>query len=96
MECFFQAGNNEQLLSCELVVLLGESFAQISYTALARRVLQRCPPETLARHPLSMLRLCLALFAGADFLGFEAALEQSSWASGICCPPSGSFPTFPA
>lgn len=77
VECFFQAGNDEQLLSCELVGLLGETFGSISYTALARRVLQRCPRETLAQYPLSMLRLCLALFAGTDFRGFEAALEES-------------------
>lgn len=77
VECFFQAGNDQQLLSCELTGLLGEGFGLVSYTALARRVLQRCPPETLARYPLSMLRLCLALFAGTDFPGFEAALEQS-------------------
>ena len=77
VECFYQAGNDEQLLSCELIGLLGESFGSLSYTALARRVLQRCSPETLARYPLSMLRLCLALFGGADFIGFEAALEQS-------------------
>lgn len=77
VECFFQAGNDEQLLSCELTGLLGETFGTISYTALARRVLQRCPQETLARYPLSVLRLCLALFGGTDFQGFEEALEQS-------------------
>lgn len=77
VECFFQAGNYEQLLSCELIGLLGESFGSVSYTALASRVLQRCSTETLARYPISMLRLCLALFGGTDFSGFEAALEQS-------------------
>lgn len=77
VECFFQAGNDEELLSCQLTGLLGETFGTISYTSLARRVLRRCPRETLARYPLSMLRLCMALFAGADFQGFEEALEQS-------------------
>ena len=77
VECFFQAGNDEQLLSCELTGLLGENFGPISYTALARRVLQRCPQDTLAKYPLSVLRLCLALFGGTDFRGFEEALEES-------------------
>ena len=77
VECFFKAGNDERLLSCELIALLGEQFGPVSYTALARSVLERCAPETLERYPLSMLRLCLALFGGADFAGFEAALEQS-------------------
>lgn len=77
VESFFLAGNDEQLLSCELTGLLGETFGTVSYTSLARRVLRRCPPETLARHPVSMLRLCLALFGGTDFPAFELALEQS-------------------
>lgn len=77
VECIFQAGNDEQLLSCQLIGLMGETFGQIGYTALARRVLQRCPQEILAQYPLSVLRLCLALFGGADFRGFEEALEQS-------------------
>ena len=77
VECFFLAGNDEQLLACELTGLWGETFGQVSYTSLARRVLRRCSPETLARHPASMLRLCLALFGGADFQAFELALEQS-------------------
>lgn len=77
VECFFQAGNDEQLLSCHLIGLMGETFGQIGYTALARRVLQRCPQEILAQYPLSVLRLCLALFGGTDFRGFEEALEQS-------------------
>lgn len=75
VECFFQSGNDEKLLSCELVGLLNENFGTLSYTALARTVMVRCGRETLARHPISMLRLCLALFAGTDFDGFERALE---------------------
>lgn len=38
VECFFKAGNDERLLSCELIALLGEQFGPVSYTALARRV----------------------------------------------------------
>ena len=77
VECFFRAGNDEQLLSCQLTGLLGETFGSIRYPDLARRVLRRCPRQTLARYPLSMLRLCMALFAGTDFQGFEEALELS-------------------
>ena len=35
VECFFKAGNDERLLSCELIALLGEQFGPVSYTALA-------------------------------------------------------------
>jgi LuxR family maltose regulon positive regulatory protein len=59
------------------VGLLNETFGETSYTALARTVLIRCPKEILARYPLSMLRLCLALFAGTDFEGFSKALAMS-------------------
>ena len=76
VECFFRAGNDEELLSCELTGLLGENFDGCTYTELSRAVLSRCPREVLARHPISMLRLCVALFAGTDFAGFSSALEQ--------------------
>ncbi len=77
VECFFRADNDEKLLSCQLVGLLNETFGALSYTELAQTVLSRCSRAVLSRHPISMLRLCLALFAGVDFDGFEAALEQS-------------------
>ena len=73
---YFWAENDEKLLSCELTGLLGERFGDADYTTVARTVLARCPRTLLQRHPLSMLRLCLALFAGTDFHGFTAALEQ--------------------
>ena len=76
IECFFRAGNDEKLFSCELSGLLNEKFGGISYTALAQTVLERCSCEALAAYPLSMLRLCLALFSGTDFEGFTAALER--------------------
>lgn len=106
VECFFLAGSDEKLLDCALTGLLGESFGSISYPALARTVLDRCSDAVLAAHPLSALRLCLALFAGADFQGFRQALERSRrlleaggdetmMGGGIWRPLWGSFPTFP-
>lgn len=76
VECFYQAENDEKLLACQLTALLNETFDEISYTSLARTVLSRCSQEVLERYPLSMLRLCLALFSGTDFDGFEQALER--------------------
>lgn len=77
VECFFRAGNDEKLFSCELTGLLNEKFGDTSYTALAQTVLKRCPAGLLAAWPLSMLRLCVALFAGTDFDGFAAELERA-------------------
>ena len=74
-ECFFQAGRDEKLLALELAGLLGETFGGCSYAQMAGQVLDRCPREILKKYPLSMLRLCLALYGGADFGGFDRALE---------------------
>ena len=75
--CFYKIRDYEDLLSCELVGLLGEEFDGASYTRLAHDVLSDCPLEIQARHPISVLRLCVALFAAADFEAFEAAMERS-------------------
>lgn len=77
VSCFFQAGSDEKLLSCDLTGLLGEQFHGWSLQGLATAVLARCPEEVLSRHPLSLLRLCLALFAGADFDGFSRQMPRS-------------------
>ena len=77
VSCFFQAGSDEKLLSCDLTGLLGEQFQGWSLQGLATAVLARCPDEVLSRHPLSLLRLCLALFAGADFDGFSRQMPRS-------------------
>lgn len=77
VSCFFQAGSDDKLLSCDLTGLLGEQFHGWSLQGLATAVLARCPDEVLSRHPLSLLRLCLALFAGADFDGFSRQMPRS-------------------
>ena len=76
VECFYYAGNDEKLLSLELVCLLGEDFGAISYTKIAKTVLARCPHDILCKYPISMLRLCMALYAGADFEGFEYCIDR--------------------
>ena len=42
VDCFFRAEDDEGILSCRLVGLIGERFGDVSYTALARTVLRRC------------------------------------------------------
>ena len=73
---YFRANQDDLLLSCDLTGLLAETFDGITYTELAQRVLARCSDETLRAHPYAMLRLCLALYAGADFDGFDRTLER--------------------
>ena len=74
--CFFRAGDDEGILSCRLVGLITESFGTVSYTALAKTVLQRCPEEVQRRYPLSLLRLCYALYGGCDFGEFARQMAR--------------------
>ena len=75
--CFFKVEDYDGLLSCELTGLLSEDFNGASYTALAKKVLNSCPEDILAKYPVSMLRLCMALYAGAEFDEFAKAIERS-------------------
>ncbi len=74
--CFFKAGDDDALLGCELVCLITEDFDGVSYTALARQVLERCPEEVQVKHPLSLLRLCYALYAGCEFAAFDRHMDR--------------------
>ncbi len=76
VNCFFQAGDDEGVLGCPLVCLIAESFDGTSYTSLARTVLNRCPREIQARYPLSLLRLCYALYAGCAFDEFNRQMKR--------------------
>lgn len=54
-----------------------ETFAGTSFTDVARSVLFRCPAPVKARYPLSLLRLCYALFAGTAFSEYARLLEEA-------------------
>ena len=74
---FYAVQDYEGVLSCELVGLLMEEICGVSYTEMARTVLRDCPEEVQQRYPISVLRLCYALFAGADFKTFDIMLERA-------------------
>ena len=76
VDCFFRAEDDEGILSCRLVGLIGERFGDVSYTALARTVLRRCPEEVQQRYPLSLLRLCYALYGGCEFAEFARQMAR--------------------
>lgn len=77
---FFRAEDWEGILCCRLTGLMSEHFDGEDYPGVARAVLEHSPDSLLAKYPLSLLRLCLALYGGADFRRFE---EQSLRARGI-------------
>ena len=76
VDCYYRAGDYEAILSCKLVCLITERFGGVSYTALARRVLEECPEEVQIRYPYSLLRLCYALYAGCAFDDFHRQMAR--------------------
>lgn len=76
VDCFFRAEDDEGILSCRLVGLITEHFGNVSYTELAQTVLRRCPEETQRRYPLSLLRLCYALYGGCAFAEFSRQMAR--------------------
>ena len=74
---FYTIHDYDGLLSCPLSGLLMETFAGTSFTGVARSVLFRCPAPVKARYPLSLLRLCYALFAGTAFSEYARLLEEA-------------------
>ncbi len=76
VDCFFRAADDEGVLSCRLVGLITEHFSGVSYTELAKTVLRRCPEQTQRRYPLSLLRLCYALYGGCEFAEFSRQMAR--------------------
>ena len=74
--CFYHAEDDEGILSCRLVGLITEHFDGVSYTELAKTVLRRCPMDIRRRYPLSLLRLCYALYAGCEFAEFSTQMKD--------------------
>ena len=83
VNCFYKARDWEGILNCRLVCLLTEKFDGVSYTEVARNTLMKCPEEILLRHPVSMLRLCYALYAGCEFEEFDEGMTSHLKKSGI-------------
>lgn len=76
VSCYYRAGDYEAILSCRLVCLITETFDGISYTQIAENVLTNCPDQVGMKYPLSLLRLCYALYAGCRFETFARQMER--------------------
>ena len=74
---FHKVLDYEGILSCDLTGLLLEKFDKLSYTEIAGEILRHCPMETKQKYPLSLLRLCYALFADAAFAEYQQLLEEA-------------------
>ena len=73
---YYRAGKYEAILACEPICLITESFGGVSYTAVVRTVLEKCPSEVQKRYPYSLLRLCYALYAGCAFDDFHQHMQR--------------------
>lgn len=76
VDCFFKAGDYAGILGCDLTCLITENFSGVSYTDIASRVLTDCPENIQQEHPLSLLRLCYALYAGCRFDSFRSHMDR--------------------
>ena len=76
VNCYYHAREYARILSCRLVCLITEDFDGVSYTELARAVLAACPDDARRQYPLSLLRLCYALYAGCAFADFEREMRR--------------------
>lgn len=74
---FYKVLDYAGILSCDLTGLLFEKFDKLSYTEIAGEILRHCPMETKQRYPLSLLRLCYALFVDAAFTEYQQLLEEA-------------------
>ena len=76
VELYFKAGDYEDLLKLPLCGLITEKFGWMSYTDLAERVLRRTPEDIQKKYPLSLLRLCYALYGGCAFEEFRFHMDR--------------------
>ena len=77
VEYYYLGKDYEAILKLELVALHNESFDGLSYTKLALKILEETPFVIKMHYPISILRLCLTLYAGADFKNYEKYLDEA-------------------
>ena len=76
VELYFCAEDYEGLLKLPLHGLITERFGKLSYTELAEKVLSRAPEDIQKRYPLSLLKLCYALYGGCAFDEFRRHMNR--------------------
>ncbi|MBR2735837.1 MAG: hypothetical protein IKD86_00845 [Firmicutes bacterium] len=74
--CYWRAEDFERILSCRLVCLITERIEGLSFSEMAGIILRDCPEEIQRQYPLSLLRLCYALYAGCQFEEFDRQMQR--------------------
>lgn len=73
---FYRAKLYDELLSCNLNNMLMEDFDGASFSQIAHDIYLHCENEILAKHPISALKICYALYAAAKFDAYNSFLER--------------------
>jgi ATP/maltotriose-dependent transcriptional regulator MalT len=73
---FYRAKMYDELLSCNLNNMLMEDFSGVAFSQIALDVYLHCNNEILAKHPISALKICYALYAAAKFDEYTSFLER--------------------
>lgn len=76
VSCFYHAGDYEHLLKLPLTGLLTETFEGASLTEIAEQVFRKTPEDVQKKYPLSLLRLCYALYGGCAFREFDRWMKK--------------------
>ena len=74
--CYYRAKDFERILGLRLTAMITEHFDGRSYTDVAIEVLESTPEDIQAKYPLSLLRLCYAIYAGCRFDKFEKQMRR--------------------
>ncbi len=75
LRLYEQAGDMERVLALDLSPLVFEDIGGEPFSALALRILRRCPEDVKRRNPLSMLRLAWALLLAGELKAFDGLME---------------------
>lgn len=76
LRLYEQARDLERALGLNLAPLVFERIGGEPFSAMALRILRRCPEELKRRYPLSMLRLAWALLSAGEDAAFDSLMEE--------------------
>lgn len=73
---FYLAKNYTKILQTDIAGLSGEVFHGVPFHTLAKNVLENVSEQDIYDNPISVLRLIMEIFGGADFACYEKELKR--------------------
>ncbi len=74
--CFYIAGDYDSALGCDLTGLWMEKVGDEEFVEVCDKIMDRCARDLLAKHPVAVLKMCHALFAGGKFKAFKKHMKE--------------------